>query len=199
MLTRWQVKYQVHHFFVSFSSYFIDLNHIFFLSDPSTVTMIMNNSSWRYTSTTRTWWRSKSCANLLTLYTSLTTKLLGEYIGFTLVCPSVCPSCMPCPLSGLANIWLICFICGTNTTHEWKMCHVPFTGQRSRSHGSFIFLVVASWHHMATWIYSTLAQVMACCLMAPIHYPKQCWRIISGSLHHSPDNNFTGSPQDINS
>ena len=27
---------------------------------------------------------------------------------------------------------------------------------------------------------STLAQVMACCLMAPSHYPNKCWLIISG-------------------
>ena len=32
---------------------------------------------------------------------------------------------------------------------------------------------------------STLAQVMACCLMAPSHYVNQCWLIISKVLWHS--------------
>ena len=38
---------------------------------------------------------------------------------------------------------------------------------------------------------STLAQVMACCLMAPSHYLNQCWLMISDVLWHSPDSNFT--------
>ena len=38
---------------------------------------------------------------------------------------------------------------------------------------------------------STLAQVMACCLMAPSHYLNQCWLMISEVLWHSPDSNFT--------
>ena len=28
-----------------------------------------------------------------------------------------------------AIIWWICSICGTNTTHEWTMCRIPFPGQ----------------------------------------------------------------------
>ena len=39
------------------------------------------------------------------------------------------------------------------------------------------------WHHR-TW--STLVQVMACCLMAPSHYLNQCWLITNGSLWYSP-------------
>ena len=38
---------------------------------------------------------------------------------------------------------------------------------------------------------STLAQVMACCLIAPSHYLNQCWLMISEVLWHSPDSNFT--------
>ena len=38
---------------------------------------------------------------------------------------------------------------------------------------------------------STLAQVMACCLMAPSHYLNQRWLMISEMLWHSPDSNFT--------
>ena len=38
---------------------------------------------------------------------------------------------------------------------------------------------------------STLAQVMACCLMAPSHYLNQCWLIISKVLWLSWEGNFT--------
>ena len=38
---------------------------------------------------------------------------------------------------------------------------------------------------------SILAQVMACCLTAPIHYLNQCWLIISKVQWHSPVSNFT--------
>ena len=48
-----------------------------------------------------------------------------------------------------------------------------------------------------TW--STLVQVMACCLMAPSHHLNQCWLIICEILWHSPEGYFTvtGSAQDI--
>ena len=38
---------------------------------------------------------------------------------------------------------------------------------------------------------STLAQVMACCLMAPSHYLNQCWLVISKVQKHSYEKNFT--------
>ena len=44
------------------------------------------------------------------------------------------------------------------------------------------------WQHKSE---STLAQVMACCLMAPSHYLNQCWLIISKVRWHSSDSNFT--------
>ena len=46
----------------------------------------------------------------------------------------------------------------------------------------------AIWGHRSG---STLAQVMACCLMAPSHYLDQCWIIIKGALQHSTDSSFT--------
>ena len=46
-------------------------------------------------------------------------------------------------------------------------------------------------------IRSTLAQVMACSLMAPSHYLNQCWHMISEVLWHSPDSNFTENTSDI--
>ena len=42
------------------------------------------------------------------------------------------------------------------------------------------------------WFWSTLAQVMACCLTAPSHYLNQCWLIITSQVQwHSSEGNFT--------
>ena len=49
------------------------------------------------------------------------------------------------------------------------------------------------WPSDAIWrqrSWSTLAQVMACCLTAPSHYLNQCWLIISEVQRHSPDRNL---------
>ena len=51
------------------------------------------------------------------------------------------------------------------------------------------------WQHRSA---STLAQVMACCLMAPSHYPDQCWLIISEAQSQSPEDNFTRDASAIN-
>ena len=48
----------------------------------------------------------------------------------------------------------------------------------------------------ALWWYrswSTLAQIMACCLIAPSHYLNHCWLLISKVLWHSPESNFSAS------
>ena len=45
---------------------------------------------------------------------------------------------------------------------------------------------------------STLAQVMACCLMAPSHYLNQCWLIIFTVLRISCEDNFTRDASIIN-
>ena len=42
---------------------------------------------------------------------------------------------------------------------------------------------------------STLAQVMACCLMAPSHYLNQCWLIISKVRWHPSESNLQEIPQ----
>ena len=46
----------------------------------------------------------------------------------------------------------------------------------------------AIWRHR-TW--STLTQVMACCLTAPSHYLNQSWLIISKAQSHSSGNHIT--------
>ena len=50
------------------------------------------------------------------------------------------------------------------------------------------------WHKSG----STLAQIMACCLMAPSHYLNQCWLIRSNVQWHSSDGNFTRHTSAIN-
>ena len=51
------------------------------------------------------------------------------------------------------------------------------------------------WRHR-TW--STLAQIMACCLTAPSHYLNQCWLIINKVQPHSSGNHFTKDTSAIN-
>ena len=48
--------------------------------------------------------------------------------------------------------------------------------------------------HRRSW--SSLVQIMACCLTAPSHYMNQCWFLISEVLWHSPESNLTVSSQD---
>ena len=59
---------------------------------------------------------------------------------------------------------------------------------------NLLWLNDAIWWHRSG---SPLAQVMACCLTAPIHNLKQCGLIINRVLWHSPKTNF--SAQNINS
>ena len=57
------------------------------------------------------------------------------------------------------------------------------------------------WHSDTIWCQgsgSTLAQVMACCQMAPSHYLNQCRLINTDVLWHASECNFTGSAQDFN-
>ena len=58
-----------------------------------------------------------------------------------------------------------------------------------------IVLVVNSlWPNDTIWWHksgSTLAQVMACCLMAPSHYLNHCWLIFSKVQWHPSESNFT--------
>ena len=42
-------------------------------------------------------------------------------------------------------------------------------------------------------IWSTLRQVMACCLTATSHYLKQCWHITTDVPWYSPGDSFTGN------
>ena len=49
------------------------------------------------------------------------------------------------------------------------------------------------------WSWTTLAQVMACCLTAPSHYLNQCWLIVRGVLWHTSESSFAGIAQGIDS
>ena len=48
------------------------------------------------------------------------------------------------------------------------------------------------------WSWTTLAQVMACCLMAPSHYLNQYWLIISKVLWQAPVGYFKKDTPSIN-
>ena len=57
-----------------------------------------------------------------------------------------------------------------------------------------LFIINSLWPRDAIWRQisgSTLAEVLACCLVAPSHYLKQCWLIISKVKWHSSMGNLT--------
>ena len=57
------------------------------------------------------------------------------------------------------------------------------------------------WPSDAIWrwrSWSTLVQVMACCLTAPSHYLNQCWLIISKVLWHSSEDIIIRRLEDTN-
>ena len=58
-----------------------------------------------------------------------------------------------------------------------------------------LLLSAAMWRHRFR---PTLAQVMACCLMAPSHYLDQSWHIIKCALWYSTDCNFTRKAREHN-
>ena len=54
--------------------------------------------------------------------------------------------------------------------------------------------IISLWPSDTIWQHrsgSTLAQVMACCLMAPSHHLTQWWLLICEIFLHSPESNFT--------
>ena len=68
--------------------------------------------------------------------------------------------------------------------------------------GNTFCLCISSWGpsdtiwHWRSW--STLVQVMACCLTAPSHYLNQCWLIISKVLWHSSEDIIIRRFEDTN-
>ena len=79
------------------------------------------------------------CRNNI-FYTPSTMMLLREYVFFTPPVqsdgsPSVRSSCMLCLFCGLVTIWQICFICGTNTTHEGMLWCAPSPCQLIKGQG----------------------------------------------------------------
>ena len=57
-----------------------------------------------------------------------------------------------------------------------------------------IAFAIACWRH-GTW--SALIQVMACCLMAPIHYMIHCWPIVNMNSALAQDDGLLPNDQSI--
>ena len=71
--------------------------------------------------------------------------------------------------------------------------YLTFVPNNSKQHVSSQWTVNSLWPIDVIWrqgTRTTLAQVMACCLMAPSHYLNQCWPMISEVMWHSPDSDF---------
>ena len=67
---------------------------------------------------------------------------------------------------------------------------------RTTSHTTWNVMITSFRNSDAIWQHkpgSTLAQLMACCLMVAKHYPHQGWLLIKGVLWHSPFSYFTRS------
>ena len=79
-------------------------------------------------------------------------------------------------------------------THLWCRYHI-LPRQRYEPDFNSLGPSDAIWH-WRSW--STLVQVMACCLMAPSHYLNQCWLIISNILWHSFEDIFIRRFEDTN-
>ena len=71
---------------------------------------------------------------------------------------------------------------------KWSQTFSPFYADNS------LWPIDTIWWWI-TW--STLVQVMACCLMASSHYLNQCWLMVNEVLWHSPESNLPGNTQDI--
>ena len=94
------------------------------------------------------------------------------------------------PLSELMVVSLPTHICVIRP--QWvKITAASPRGQRVNSLGPSD----AIWRQRSG---STLAQLMACCLMAPSHYLNQCWLIISKIEWHSSRGKFTWDTSAIN-
>ena len=99
--------------------------------------------------------------------------------------------------------------------HTWEapyFCNLLNISASTCDMKVWYFLILILWLHVdmintlrpsdaiwRQWSWTTLAQVMACCLTAPSHYLNQCWLIIRGVLWHSSEKIFAGIAQGINS
>ena len=132
-------------------------------------------------------------------YTPSTTKLLwGWYIGFTMyVRPSILVEAW-WHIHALVN-WVVL---GTKPLFEPMLTYVDCS-QRYIFQSNFIlkFKFNSLGPSDAIWrwrSWSTLVQVMACCLTAPSHYLNQCWLIISKVLWHSSEDIIMRRFEDTN-
>ena len=84
----------------------------------------------------------------------------------------------------MANLWKQKFLVWLNS-YRFCNCFVKYD------------VINSTWSNVTIWwhrSWSTLAQVMACCLAAPNHYLNQCWLIISELLWRSPEGKFHRKP-----
>ena len=99
----------------------------------------------------------------------------------------------------LHTVWFCCYMFSfpRNTCNRHPIDHPS----RQAMGCLFVFNFNSMWPSDAIWWHrsgSTLAQVMACCLMAPSHYLNQWWLIISEVQWHSYQGNFTRDASTIN-
>ena len=88
--------------------------------------------------------------------------------------------------NGCHTDWLLII----RNTKSYQIRHLMMIkclhNQHSFLLNSFLLNNAISWHRSR----STLAQVKACCLMAPSHYLNQCWLIINEACWYLAEGNF---------
>ena len=97
------------------------------------------------------------------------------------------------------RFWCMLFTC---LSSSWKLSKLYLHHFNSLAPGKCGCNFNSLWPIDTTWRHksgSTLAQVMACCLMAPSHYLNRCWLIISKVQWHPSESNFTGATSAISS
>ena len=85
-----------------------------------------------------------------------------------------------------SRVQLVIFVVGTSTFY-------PYPSGLLTGMGACLS-IDSLWPSDVIWLHKTgptVAQIMACCLAAPNHYPNQCWLIISEVLWQSPESNLT--------
>ena len=102
---------------------------------------------------------------------------------------------------GIGKIWthgfvcLVVFILAFLLTHWGRATHIYVGKLTTIGSDNGLSPGDAIWWNRS---WSTFAQLMACCLTAPNHYPNQCWLTINEILWHSFQGNVYLNAQSIN-
>ena len=133
-----------------------------------------------------TWWQNRK-----KFYGSFVFKLMLSIDGWGISCETAIRWLQQSFTGDKSTLIHVMAWCHQETSHFlsqcWPRSMLPF-GINVPQWVNSLWPSDTIWRHKSG---STLAQVKACCLMAPSHYLNQCWLIISKIQWHSFECNFT--------